>query len=162
MKRKPCRVKEQGSFLKRQLKGLERSGAFKQPWEGGEGGGVLAGVQAAVPSGHSFLLNAAAPGPLLLLFQAAVESFPTLASEPGELCSVSSHAAILPPASGCIDHELPARRAPRPPHFTRLRHGGQQPLQGPGIAKNPPAPVDGDPHLPSPPCSGKAAASANG
>lgn len=39
MKRKPRRVKEQGSFLKLQLKGLERSGAFKQPWEGGGGGG---------------------------------------------------------------------------------------------------------------------------
>lgn len=161
MKRKPRRVKEQGSFLKRQLKGLERSGAFKQPWEGG----VLAGVQAAVPSGHSFLLNAAAPGPLLLLFQAAVESFPTPASEPGELCSVSSRAACLPPAPGCarrFDHELLAQR--HPPWTPALRTpstGSQQPLQGLALPKISPSLVDGDPHLPSPPCSGKAAASAN-
>lgn len=159
MKRKPRRVKEQGSFLKRQLKGLERSGAFKQPWEGG----VLAGVQAAVPSGHSFLLNAAAPGPLLLLFQAAVESFPTPASEPRELCSVSSRAACLPPARGCarrFDHELPAQ-SPRTPALRTP--GTREPAAPPGagIAKNPPPRVDGDHCLPSPPCSGKAAASAN-
>lgn len=99
MKRKAHRVKEQGSFLKLQLKGLERSGAFKQPREGvwgGGCGGVLAGVQAAGPSGHSFLLNAAAPGPLLLLFQAAVESFPSPASEPGELFAPFH---LSPPAS---------------------------------------------------------------
>lgn len=137
MKRKPRRVKEQGSFLKRQLKGLERSGAFKQPWEGG----VLAGVQAAVPSGHSFLLNAAAPGPLLLLFQAAVKSFPTPASEPGELCSVSSHAACLPPAPGCarrFDQScLP--REPPDPHASHARDvGASSPSGGWHCQKSPP------------------------
>jgi len=138
MKRKPCRVKEQGSFLKRQLKGLERSGAFKQPWEGG----VLAGVQAAVPSGHSFLLNAAAPGPLLLLFQAAVESFPTPASEPGELCSISSRTACLPPAPGCsqcFDQESCLHRdPPRTPALCTPRAQQSAAPPAPGIARNAP------------------------
>lgn len=152
MKRKPRRVKEQGSFLKLQLKGLERSGAFKQPWEGGGGGrgGVLAGVQAAVPSGHSFLLNAAAPGPLLLLFQAAVESFPTPASEPEELCSVSSLAARLPllspspKAPGCarrFDHELLAQKAPGPSDSWGPGHAAPEPAAPPGaLCQNPPPP----------------------
>lgn len=137
MKRKPRRVKEQGSFLKRQLKGLERSGAFKQPWEGG----VLAGVQAAVPSGHSFLLNAAAPGPLLLLFQAAVKSFPTPASEPGELCSVSSHAACLPPALGCARRfdQSCLHREPPDPHASYARDvGASSPSRGWHCQKSPP------------------------
>lgn len=144
MKRKPRRVKEQGSFLKLQLKGLERSGAFKQPWEGG-GGGVLAGVQAAVPSGHSFLLNVAAPGPLLLLFQAAIESFPTPASEPEELCSVSSLAARLPPkAPGCarrFDHELLAQKTPGPNASWGPGHAAPEPAAPPGaLCQNPPPP----------------------
>lgn len=111
MKRKARRVKEQGSFLKLQLKGLERSGAFKQPREGG----VLAGVQAAGPSGHSFLLNAAAPGPLLLLFQAAVESFPSPESEPGELLLRFISCRLPPLAPGCawrFDPALLPLRAP--------------------------------------------------
>lgn len=137
MKRKPRRVKEQGSFLKRQLKGSERSGAFKQPWEGG---GVLAGVQAAVPSGHSFLLNAAAPGPLLLLFQAAVESFPSPASEPRELCSVSSLAARLPPPGPArrFDHGAAGTESPEPPHSAPPGRRRQQPLQGLAWPKIPP------------------------
>lgn len=141
MKRKPRRVKEQGSFLKRQLKGSERSGAFKQPWEGG--GLFLAGVQAAVPSGHSFLLNAAAPGPLLLLFQAAVESFPTPASEPGELCSVSSLAARLPPAPArALITELPAQRAPNPRTLHPRDAGASSPSSACHGQKLPPASVE--------------------
>lgn len=167
MKRKPRRVKEQGSFLKRQLKGSARSGAFKQPWEE-EGGEFLAGVQAAVPSGHSFLLNAAAPGPLSPPFPSCRR---ILSNSRVRTQGTFAPFHLSPPASprprprprpvlGALITELPAQRAPNPRTQHPRDSGASSPSRGCHGQKFPPS-LAGDPRLPSHPRSGKAAASGN-
>lgn len=141
MKRKPRRVKEQGSFLKRQLKDSERFGAFKQPWEGGGGPGRRSGCRpirtflsaercCSRPSSPPF------PSCRRILSNSRVRT-------QGTLLRFISRRLPPPrprPVLGALITELPAQRAPNP----RTRHprdaGASSPSRGWHGQKIPPLP----------------------